>query len=404
MLVLEQQPCCSFFSYLRPIIIPLFSFNLKSYNKPMRILYVITSGDIGGAQKYVLDLAKYFSGTIAVGKENPELIDKARHNNTSTIPLNHLKRNIHPWHDALAVWELFKVFKQEQPDIVHLNSSKAGFIGSLAAWFAHIPIVYTAHGFVFNEPLAYPVKILWVLLEKFASLFRKKVICVSEADRQSALRHHIANAQKLVTIHNGIEPINFLTKSEARHKLNLSDDKIHIGSIANFYATKGIDILIDSVKALSIDIQNKVQVLLIGDGPLKQQYKAQVHRLGLENTIIFLGNIPHAAAHLKAFDIFVLPSRKEGFPYVILEAMQARLPVIASQVGGVPEALGHAGLLVKSASPFALAAAISELITNDKLRNELGNLTVARSQKFTIQKMLQDTERVYRTCITKSNL
>lgn len=129
----------------------------------MRILYVITQADGGGAQKYTLCLAKHFGGTVAAGNEAEKLFIDARRSGLTTFELKHLKRDVDPWHDVLAVWEIRQLIKSYNPDIVHLNSSKAGILGSFAAIGTKVKVVFTAHGFVFNEPLPGPLKyFIWL--------------------------------------------------------------------------------------------------------------------------------------------------------------------------------------------------------------------------------------------------
>ena len=132
----------------------------------MRILYVITQADGGGAQKYTLALAKHFNGAIAAGNEAERLFIDAQRAGLKTFELTHLKRNINLWHDVLAVWEIRKLIKSYNPDIVHLNSSKAGILGSFACIGTKAKMIFTAHGFVFNEPLSLPVKNFYLLWKK----------------------------------------------------------------------------------------------------------------------------------------------------------------------------------------------------------------------------------------------
>src|SRR5580700_5834833 len=124
----------------------------------MKILYVINQADGGGAQKYVLDMAEHFKGSIAAGTEASQLFDQAKKRGINTFPLRHLKRNISPWHDLAAIFEIKKLILTERPDIIHLNSSKAGFLGSVAGRLAGVKVVFTAHGFFYFKNASWPVK------------------------------------------------------------------------------------------------------------------------------------------------------------------------------------------------------------------------------------------------------
>lgn len=362
----------------------------------MTVLYIITSADGGGAQTYVLSLAKHFSGAIAVGTKNNRLFQEATQAGLETYPLSHLKRAINPWSDFLAILEIRQLIKDLKPDIVHLNSSKAGVLGSFASVGLKIKVIYTAHGFVFNEPRFWPVKTFFLALEKVASSYRDYIIAVSEADRALGLKFGLITTDKISVVYNGIAPINFLSSGEARLKLNLTADKIIIGTVANFYKTKGLDILIEAVSLLPADLVEKCRFVILGDGPEKNNIRLMLENLELTKLFTLPGGIENADIYVKAFDVFVLPSRKEGFPYVILEAMQAGLPIVATDVGGVKEALGDAGILTPPEDPVKLAEAITNLINNHDLREALSAKALKQSQNFTEEKMLAETEKIYR--------
>jgi glycosyltransferase involved in cell wall biosynthesis len=362
----------------------------------MKILYIITQADGGGAQKYTLTLARHFNGAVAAGNEAGKLFMDAQRAGLTTFELKHLKRNINPWHDILAVWEIHQLIKSYKPDIVHLNSSKAGILGSFASIGTKTKMVFTAHGFVFNEPLPYPTKIFYLALEKIASGYRDFIITVSDADKKSALNNKVINSNKIATIHNGIAQIPFLEKRQARAVLGLPDDKIILGSVANFYKTKGLDVLISAIAELEPKIKEKILCAVVGEGKERKSLEKQIADLNLEKTVKLLGLRPELPAAIKAFDIFTLASRKEGLPYTILEAMQAGLPIIATNVGGNAEALGPAGILVEPENPQALARAIQSLLSNIPKQKDLSQKALERSKLFTEEKMLAETEKIYR--------
>lgn len=360
----------------------------------MNILYIITRADSGGAQKYVLALAKHFKGCIAAGDEADELFIQAKKDSVETYKIKSLKRNINPFQDLLALWEIRQLVQNLKPDIIHLNSTKAGIFGSFACIGLKTKVVFTAHGFIFNEPRPWPIKAFFLALEKVASSYRDYIISVSEADRSAALKFGVISANKISVIYNGLSPINFYPPAEARQKLNLDSEKIIIGTVANFYKTKGLDVLIKAIGLLPASIQEKCQFTIIGSGPEKEDLQKINHQL--QAGVLFSGNVPNASQYMRAFDVFVLPSRKEGFPYAILEALQAGLPIVAADVGGVLEALGEAGILTPPENPQALAEAITNLVSRPDLRKDFSNKALIRSKKFTWGKMLEETENVYK--------
>lgn len=346
----------------------------------MKILYIITQADGGGAQKYVLALAKHFGGSIAAGDEARQLFSDARTAGLNVYPLKHLKRNIHPWHDFWAMWEIRSLIKKTRPDIVHLNSTKAGVLGSFAAIGLKTKVIFTAHGFRFLEPMSFAAKNFYLTLEKIASAYRDFIITVSETDKKAALENGLISENKIQTVHNGIGQIDFLPKDEARKQLGLPLDKKIYGVIANDYATKGLDIL-EATKPVPGSL-----IAIIGKhSPNK---KSSDH-------VKYLGYKPNASIYFKAFNATFIPSKKEGFPYSALEAMQAGQPIAATSVGGIPEALGNAGILVKPNDPKEFDRVMEVDFMDEARLSELSRIALERSKVFTEEKMLKATERVY---------
>ena len=371
----------------------------KNIPTGMKILYIITQADGGGAQKYVLSLAKHFRGSIAAGNEAKKLFDDARNLQLKTYNLKHLKRDINPWHDFWAMWEIRNLIKNMRPDIVHLNSTKAGILGSFACIGLKTKVLFTAHGFRFLEPLSHPAKMFYLALEKVASSYRDFIIAVSDADKKAALENKIIDRDKIQPIHNGIGQIDFLPRREARKKLGLSEDKFIFGTIANFYKTKGLDILIDAVAILDDDLKARCLFAIIGDGNERKNLELGIRHYGLQKHIILLGKINDASKYLKAFDCLIIPSKKEGFPYAVLEAIQAGLPIIAANVGGIPEALGEAGLLIPAHDSKALANATNTIIHSSMIVNAYSQKALERSKFFTEEKMLSETEKIYQNLL-----
>jgi len=258
-----------------------------------------------------------------------------------------------------------------KPDIVHLNSSKMGVLGSLAAERAGIQkIIYTAHGFVFNEPLGWLRKKLYMLAERVNAKHVSKIITVSEHDKKTGATAGIP-AHKMITIHNGasFRDDYFLSRAAARDELRayidivIPKNAVIIGCIANFYHSKGIDILLKSMA------RRDEHAIIIGDGENRKALEALIKKLRLTDTVSLPGVIPNASRLLRAFDVFVLPSRKEGLPYVLLEASAARVPVVATEVGGIPEVIqdGINGYLVRPNDPKELQKALQRALEKPRV-------------------------------------
>ena len=359
-----------------------------------KLLYVVTQGEWGGAQRYIFDLAtnipkNQFSISVALGSEGSgELKTKLTENNIPVITIKNLIRNINPIKDIKTFIELFRLIKKEKPDIIHLNSSKAGILGSIAARFAKTPnIIYTAHGWVFNEPLPYFKKTLYYILEKFTANFKSKIICVSDYDRKVAIEKNIAKPEKLIAIHNGIDvkKLHFYSKAEARSILSkyigksIEEKTEIIGTIGNLYKTKGHTLLIKAAE----QIPDKI-FIIIGDGPERKNLESIISNLNLKKRVFIAGYIDDAHRFLKGFDLFILPSLKEGFPYIILEAIAAKIPIIASGVGGIPEILPESHCI----SPIDTKTIVKAL----EAVNEAPSIDM---EHYTLLRMINETLTIY---------
>ncbi|HES57817.1 MAG TPA: glycosyltransferase, partial [Firmicutes bacterium] len=309
----------------------------------IRVLYVITQSAPGGAQRYVLDLARSlpagFEPVIAAGLSGDNhLLDQAADAGVQTVLLNHMGRAINPLADSRAIRELRKIIRELKPELVHLNSTKAGVLG---AWSCMDPVksIYTVHGWVFNEPLPWWRRTVYQLAERASSRRLDAIIVLSESDRQAGLRLGI-DESKLHLIRNGIEQVDPLSAVAARRQLeqlcrtDLSGSRIVL-VIAGFYLTKGLANLLAAVEQLPRD----VVAVILGDGPLRHSLEARAAGPGLAGRVWLPGHAHEAWRMIPAADVFVLPSLKEGLPYVLLEAMRVRVPIVATAVGGIPEVL-----------------------------------------------------------------
>jgi len=200
--------------------------------------------------------------------------------------------------------------------------------------------------------------------------------------------------EKIITVHNGLDPKlseNILDRSEAKKELeklsgrSFNDFSI-VGTIANLYPTKGLNYLID---AASLIKKEKVIFIIIGFGPEEQILKKKIRDLNLSGKVFLLGEVSVAYRLLKGFDVFGLSSVKEGFPYALLEAFLAQVPIVATNAGGTPEIVSLAnGILVEKMNAVALAEAIVKQLDNLKK-------TLPFPEEFSLNKMCQKTVEVY---------
>jgi len=389
-------------------------------NKKKKIIYLITILEIGGAQKYVLDLAEYmrknnnYSVMVAAGAFNGDLFEKFEQENIPCVTLKYLKRNISPLWDIIALFEIVNLLKKEKPDIVHLNSTKISILGSLAAKIAGIKtVIYTAHGWVFGETISPFKKKMYSFAEKLTAPLKTAIIVLSKKDAELAKTHGIAPKKQLSIIPNGIDVhLAVFPKKKAAVELaritrcpSLSSAHFIIGTIANFYLNKGVDTFIEAMKILKekkVVEQHKILFLIIGDGEGRVHLEKMIHAYDLQGECCMPGKLADASKYMSVFDIFVIPSRKEGLPFVLLEAAAAHVPVIATRVGGIPEMLQNErnGILIDPESPEELATAIEKLIPKHDLQKKLsGALLNTVSQKYTQEAMARDTAALYRAVL-----
>ena len=298
----------------------------------VKVLQIITLGELGGAQTHLFDivhnLKSNFDFHVAIG-EPGYLTESLRKEGVAVHRIPSLHRDISLINDSKAYWEILSLIRSIQPDLVCTHSSKAGFLGRRAAYKLGVPSVFTAHGWAFTDGVDNKRRELYLRLEKMAARWCNRIICVSEYDRQLALKHRVAPDNKLVTIHNGIPSDTFFYSKRESIPLVIT-------MVARFSEQKDHALLLKAVK--DIDIKN-IKVLLIGDGPLLPDIKFLAESLSLNDRVQFLGSRKDVPQILAQSDIFVLTSNWEGFPITILEAMRAGLPVICSDVGGCREAV-----------------------------------------------------------------
>lgn len=363
----------------------------------MKILYLITKGSWGGAQRYVFDLATSlptaeYKVSVAVG-EGEELKIRLQNSGIRVIALPGFRRDIALLNDLKTLWRLVRLLRQERLSVVHLNSSKAGGIGALAARLARIPrIIFTVHGFASNEDLSFFQKIAIRVAEFFTILLSHTTICVSHADAASAARLPFCR-DKIKYIPLGIVPISFLSKEAARKALGISDDKPIIGTIAELTKNKGLSYAIEAMRSLP-----NLRYLIIGDGEERCALAEAVRAANLQDRVFFVGHLPDAARLLNAFTVFLLPSLKEGLPYVLLEAGLAGLPVVASRVGGIPDLIkdGETGLLVSPKNPTQIAERTRDLFADTRKQTFLAaRLTKEVTECHTLVKMCAETFVLY---------
>lgn len=344
----------------------------------MKILYVITQSELGGAQTVVMQLANNLSQEheviLAAGQGDGKMWDMVEER-VIKEKCPHLQRSISLKNDLLAAIELRRLYNKYRPDVIHLHSSKAGTLGRLV--FPSRKIVYTVHGFD-SVRLAFRK---FLPVEKILQYFCKAIVGVSKYDEKHLLEEGIT--RNVSTVYNGISIPN-CSNIEVPKAFN--NGKKVVLTIARVFPPKKTDLFIDVARLLPeynfVWIGNQREVTEFG--PLPQNCH-------------FLGNIPNAGAYCSLCDIFMLPSNYEGLPMVIIEAMSFGKPVVSSDVGGVSEIVQNDvnGFALEN-NPHLFAEKIKYLLENgEKYAECCQNSLQIFGDILTVEKMVKGYVDVY---------
>jgi len=365
--------------------------------KKIKIIYIIPTLDMGGAERLVVDIIKnlnsdkFFVKIICLKRFGAWGLELKN----SGVPLILLgqKRRV----SLFSLIKLIKILKQEQPDIVHTHLFGADVYGSLAARLAGVKyLVSTEHNLNYDE--GFIKSVVKIFIDK---LFNK-IIAVSNSVKNYIVKVYRAEAKKIMVIYNGVEINNFF-QTENRLDNAKNNRKMIIGSIGRLTKQKGFEYLIEAVAKLA---ERNIECLIAGDGELKKELETKVKKLGLDDKIKFLGWQKDIKSFLNKLDIFILPSLWEGFGIAILEAGSAGLPVIASKVDGIKEIIEDSvdGLLAKPANGDELAQKIEFLLRDEKLAGDLANnLQTKIKNNFNIQKIAASYEELYLSLYNHEN-
>ena len=374
-----------------------------------RILYLITKSNYGGAQKYILDLAANLpkdryevtvaaGGTGGKGAEAGLLAQKLAEANIPFIKIKAFTRDILLLNEPLAYLEVGKIVWQTRPDILHVNSSKAGGIGSFMGRLLGVKkIIYTVHGWPFNEDHSFFIKAALYFFSWLTAVFAHQVIVINQTDLAQGQAMWFVG-KKMHLIYNGLAPIPFLSKTEARAQLSqilnttFTDDELILGTIAELHPNKNLNVLIEALAQTP-----SWKLVIIGEGQERNNLESLITKLNLTDRVYLAAFIANAPTLLKAFDSFTLVSKKEGLPYAILEAGQANIPVIGSNIPGIIEILkDNGGLVTEINNSQPVTEALTKIKNNQNLAQELAtNLHQKVQSEFSLEKMMEEIKNLY---------
>lgn len=297
--------------------------------------------------------------------------------------------------DAAAVAAMARAVKEWAPDLVHAHGSKGGVVARLArVRRPGTPLVFTAHNYAFtNWFTSGAERGTYRAIETALAPLATRVLCVCEAEAGQADR--VGPSSRIRVVHNGIEPLGDPSPSEEATALRGSGPLIC--AVTEFQPPKGIPSLLEAMPQLREAVPG-VRLAIAGGGPDRAEAEAEIVRLGIDDVVEVMGPVDDVPGLLAAADLFVSPSWSESFPYAILEAMSVGMPIVATDVGGVGEAIedGVTGRLVPARQPDALASAMAGLLTDGDEAARLGAAARARMlERFTFSRMLTGTQAVY---------
>jgi glycosyltransferase involved in cell wall biosynthesis len=355
---------------------------------PARYEITIITGDCGG-------------GADSDGSGD-SMLARATAADLNVVSVPQLVSQISPADDRRALRRLTELMARGGYDVVHTHSAKAGALGRLAAERAGTPrVVHTFHGFPFHEFQSRARRAAYVGIERYLARRTDVFLAVGGAVAAEAVRRGIAVPERLRVINPAIEqsavPASSATRAAARQKLGVPVGCKVIGTVGRVDYQKAPEDFVDAIAGLDRD---DVYAVWIGDGPMRKSMEARAARRGLQGRFLCAGHRDDVPELLPGLDVFAMASRYEGLPCAVAEAMTAGLPVVATAVNAVPDAIhpGETGLLVSPERPRQLAAAINYLLNEPA---EAARMAMAGRQliadKFTPSSLATVLEAAYGT-------
>lgn len=371
--------------------------------QPVKVLYLITELGIGGAQsalyrlvaslnreKFQPTVACFYNGNCLYGKLIEEM----------GIPVIDLSTNQKKWRlDAL--WRLYLLIHREQPTLLHTWLYHANIAGRVIGRIAGVPIIIS------SERNIYLSNSIRTLLNRITSPLSDRIFCVSQSVANYVVEFIGVSRDKISVIPNGVDIKDFVGLPDPqtiRMHYGLPPNDFIVGSVGRLHPVKNFDLLIKVFKRLH-ELYPRAHLMIIGDGPLRKNLESLCCELGLSKNehVFFLGDQTDIPALLSAMDLFVLPSKHEGMPNAVLEAMAAGLPVVTTSAGGTQEIIQNnkTGILVKPDDPEALYQALALLFSDSELRRRLGNAAYGHvKENFSLDRTINITVNLYQEIIS----
>ncbi|QGU00490.1 Glycosyltransferase [Candidatus Syntrophocurvum alkaliphilum] len=362
-----------------------------------KVLHLIGGGEIGGAEELVLTIMKLLDKE----KYDPHLIclchgpfvelAKKEGLKASTIPMKHKL-------DLSTINPIKEYLVKNKIDIVHTHGVRANLVARIAAHKEGLPVATTFHSALRYD---YNNKITSIFAKRLTMLTNKhtnKFIAISNSIKDEIMAMNVP-ANKIKVIHSGLDTAKFTSntpKEKVQKELEINPQNKTITMVARLHPVKGHEYFIRAAKEV-IEKNINAQFLIIGEGELRSELEQLINKLNLDKNIIMPGYYSKIEDIYRISDIICVPSVMEGLGLVVLEAMYFKTPVIASNVGGIPEIIedGKDGILTPPQDYKALADAIIKLCQNEKLSQTIAQNATQKINNFTVQNMTREVEIIY---------
>jgi len=406
--------------------------------KKIKVIHIITRLDKGGSAENVLITCK----ELDKNKYDTILVYGLSQGISCQLPVRNYKvdelvREISPLKDVVAFWKIYKIIKNEKPEIVHTHSSKAGFLGRWAAWLSRITsyklqatkVIHTPHGHIFYGYYGKLKTLLFLFLERLTAKITDRLIALTEGEKKESINFGVGKPDQWTVIHSGVNPTQptFFKGGSTLEKLskdgfvistqsrffkggsaldNFSNNGLVIGTVARLEPVKGVKYFVEAIKIIHNmpDKSGNYIFLIVGDGSERKILENKVEKYGLKDKVIFTGMREDVLDLISTMDIYVQPSLNEGMGKTLAQAMYLSKPIVATNVQGIPDVVinGETGILVQPERPDLLASAIVKLIEDQDLRKKMGEKgfqyaieKVDGYPRFSIERMIFLLEKLY---------
>lgn len=367
--------------------------------KKIKILHVAQAA--GGVDRYIRMLLKYldkekFENILVCSQDFRE---KDYKNLVDFFEQVKMDRAIGS-NDLKAIGEVRRLIKRYNPDIVYAHSSKAGAIARVADIGLKNHCLYNPHGWAFNMRCSAKKKAMYTAIEKIAAPFCDKIICISDAEKQSALDKKICREDKLQVIFNGVDIEayeNGIHGTVKRKDLNIPEDAFVVGMVGRISSQKAPDIFIKMAKQVKDEVPN-AHFIIVGNGNQEDEIRKYAKDNGFSDSLHITGWVDDPMSYVELFDVACLLSRWEGFGLVLPEYMMAGKPIVATRVDAIPNIIcnNENGLLVDADDPISASEAVLRIYSDERFKSTLikaGRETV--NKKYDIRRVSEESAKMF---------